>query len=135
MFVGHYHRMIAVNREYASGWLSECKEALDKYFGYSSYFSPKKTVLFGAGKRSKAMLKGLFDIGVEVAYLVDNNPAIEECEFLDSDGDRHLFAVKPPKVLLDDELEQLALLIAAKGAIYEEIEQQLCEMGLESAIY
>jgi shikimate 5-dehydrogenase len=122
---------IAENKEYTEKWLADCRAALDSYFDYSN----KKIVLFGAGRRGKAILKVLLDIGINVAYLVDNNPEKRECETIDTNGNRHSFAVKAPEALCDEKDTQLILLIAVAGALHGEIKQQLCEMRLEELIW
>ena len=91
-----------------------------------SVLKEAKVVLFGAGNNGRNYFDGLTNEGFSVAYFVDNNKNLAESKGI---------PVYEPEILLNEDKPRLKIIITPDYPIYQEIEDQLTEMGLAGCIF
>ena len=96
-------------------------------------FDDVKIVLFGAGHSANYLLRKIVLKGLQVSYLVDNNPDLKEFKSINSSGKLQVYQVNSPDVLLSENKASLKILISSMH-YSQEIEEQLSKMGYDSCI-
>ena len=91
-----------------------------------SVLKEAKVVLFGAGNNGRNYFDRLTNEGFSVAYFVDNNKNLAESKGI---------PVYEPEILLNEDKPRLKIIITPDYPIYQEIEDQLTEMGLAECIF
>ena len=89
-----------------------------------------KVVLFGAGKNGRKILELLMDNGITPAYFVDNYEASKTVAL-----NGNTFPVKEPKVLLNEEKQNLRIIITQGFPLSLKIESQVKSLGLDECLY
>lgn len=85
----------------------------------------KKVVIFGAGSGGKATFFVLKNLSINPVCFVDNNPSMVGSKIFD-------IPIEAPSCLLNESKDSLIILIAS--VFYEEISEQLINMGFEENI-